>query len=376
MDIAIIGAGIGGLTTALALKRRNIPFKVYEAAEELKPVGTGIILGINAMQVYHQLQIENKILTAGKKVDSINVTDFKLSPITETLLLPFEQKFGHKSIAIHRAELHHILTDEVSKENIVLNSRLSNAVKIDNKHYQLSFENGNKANHTFIIGADGINSKIRKIFFPDTQLRDAHQICFRGVTRFNLPPIYKNELIEGWGQGKRFGFVEISEGNVYWYFLVNQNLYQKHNDLNIYLQDAPEFVREMILNTSKEKWFTANLQDLKPITEWQKDQVILLGDAAHATTPNMGQGACQAIEDAYVLFRLLEKYNPEQAFESYPSIRIEKAHHIVNTSWKIGKISQLENRLLMGIRNLMLRKTPQSTQTKNFERLFTLNHVN
>ena len=178
------------------------------------------------------------------------------------------------------------------------------------------------------------------------------------------------------GTRKRFGFVEISEGNVYWYFLVNQNLYQKHNDLNIYLQDAPEFVREMILNTSKEKWFTANLQDLKPITEWQKDRVILLGDAAHATTPNMGQGACQAIEDAYVLFRLLEKYNPEQAFESYPSIRIEKAHHIVNTSWKIGKISQLENRLLMGIRNLMLRKTPQSTQTKNFERLFTLNHVN
>ncbi|MDV2447121.1 monooxygenase [Elizabethkingia anophelis] len=376
MDIAIIGAGIGGLTTALALKRRNIPFKVYEAAEELKPVGTGIILGINAMQVYHQLQIENKILTAGKKVDSINVTDFKLSPITETLLLPFEQKFGHKSIAIHRAELHHILTDEVGKENIVLNSRLSNAVKIDSKHYQLSFENGNKANHTFIIGADGINSKIRKIFFPDTQLRDAHQICFRGVTRFNLPPIYKNELIEGWGQGKRFGFVEISEGNVYWYFLVNQNLYQKHNDLNIYLQDAPEFVREMILNTPKDNWFTANLQDLKPITQWQKDRVILLGDAAHATTPNMGQGACQAIEDAYVLFRLLERYNPEQAFENYPSIRREKAHHVVNTSWKIGKISQLENKLLMRIRNLMLRKTPKSTQAKNFERLFTLDQVN
>lgn len=67
MDVAIIGAGIGGLTTALALKRRNIPFKVYEAVEELKPVGTGIILGINAMQVYHQLQIESKILQVGKK---------------------------------------------------------------------------------------------------------------------------------------------------------------------------------------------------------------------------------------------------------------------------------------------------------------------
>ncbi|CAM3452599.1 FAD-dependent monooxygenase [Elizabethkingia occulta] len=375
MDVAIIGAGIGGLTTALALKRRNIPFKVYEAAEELKPVGTGIILGINAMQVYHQLQIESKILQVGKKVESINVTDFRLAPLTETLLSPFEQKYGHNSIAIHRADLHHILVNEVGSENIVLNSRLTNAVKTGNDDYELSFENKEKAHHRFVIGADGIHSKIRKIFFPDTQLRNANQICFRGVTHFNLPTRYKNELTEGWGKGKRFGFVEISGGIVYWYFLVNDDLYQKHPDLDFYLTDAPEFVREMILNTSKEKWFTANLQDLKPIIEWQKDEVILLGDAAHATTPNMGQGACQAIEDVYVLFKLLKENNLELTFRNYPLIRQEKAHHVVNTSWKIGKIAQLENKLLIGLRNLILRKTPKSIQARNFDRLFTLDSI-
>ena len=375
MDVAIIGAGIGGLTTALALKRRNIPFKVYEAAEELKPVGTGIILGINAMQVYHQLQIESKILQIGKKVESINVTDFGLAPLTETLLSPFEQKYGHNSIAIHRADLHHILVNEVGPENIILNSRLANAVKTSNNDYELSFENKEKAYHKFVIGADGIHSKIRKIFFPDTQLRNANQICFRGVTHFNLPTQYRNELTEGWGKGKRFGFVEISEGVVYWYFLVNDDLYQKHPDLGLYLTDAPDFIREMIINTPKEKWFTANLQDLKPITEWQKDEVILLGDAAHATTPNMGQGACQAIEDAYVLFKILEENNLELAFRNYPLIRQKKAHHVVNTSWKIGKIAQLENKLLIGLRNLVLRKTPKSTQTRNFDRLFTLDSI-
>ncbi|MCL1675517.1 FAD-dependent monooxygenase [Elizabethkingia meningoseptica] len=375
MDVAIIGAGIGGLTTALALKRRNIPFRVYEAAEELKPVGTGIILGINAMQVYHQLQIENKILQIGKKIDSINVTDFKLIPITETLLLPFEQKYGHRSVAIHRADLHHILINEVGEENIILNSRLSNAVQLNNNDYELTFENNKKAIHPFVIGADGIHSKIRQTFFPGTRLRDAEQICFRGVTSFNLPPLYKNELIEGWGKGKRFGFVEISEGTVYWYFLVNNALYKKQSDLNLYLKDAPDFIRQMILSTPEEKWFTANLHDLQPITEWQKDRIILLGDAAHATTPNMGQGACQAIEDAYVLFRLLEKNNPEDAFKNYPLIRCGKAHHVVNTSWKIGKIAQLENKLLIYLRNIMLRSTPKATQTKNFDRLFTLDNV-
>ena len=131
----------------------------------------------------------------------------------------------------------------------------------------------------------------------------------------------------------------------------------------------------MILNTSKEKWFTANLQDLKPIIEWQKDEVILLGDAAHATTPNMGQGACQAIEDVYVLFKLLEENNLELTFRNYPLIRQEKAHHVVNTSWKIGKIAQLENKLLIGLRNLILRKTPKSIQARNFDRLFTLDSI-
>lgn len=198
---------------------------------------------------------------------------------------------------------------------------------------------------------------------------------FSGVTHFNLPTRYKNELTEGWGKGKRFGFVEISGGIVYWYFLVNDDLYQKHPDLDFYLTDAPEFVREMILNTSKEKWFTANLQDLKPIIEWQKDEVILLGDAAHATTPNMGQGACQAIEDVYVLFKLLEENNLELTFRNYPLIRQEKAHHVVNTSWKIGKIAQLENKLLIGLRNLILRKTPKSIQARNFDRLFTLDSI-
>ncbi|WP_407483191.1 FAD-dependent monooxygenase [Elizabethkingia meningoseptica] len=375
MDVAIIGAGIGGLTTALALKRRNIPFRVYEAAEELKPVGTGIILGINAMQVYHQLEIENKILQIGKKIDSINVTDFKLVPITETLLLPFEQKYGHRSVAIHRADLHHILINEVGEENIILNSRLSKAVQLNNNDYELTFENNKKVIHSFVIGADGIHSKIRQTFFPGTRLRDAGQICFRGVTNFNLPPLYKNELTEGWGKGKRFGFVEISEGTVYWYFLVNNALYKKQSDLNLYLKDAPDFIRQMILSTPEEKWFTANLHDLQPITEWQKDRIILLGDAAHATTPNMGQGACQAIEDAYVLFRLLEKNNLEDSFKDYPLIRRKKAHHVVNTSWKIGKIAQLENKLLINLRNIMLRSTPKATQTKNFDRLFTLDKV-
>ncbi len=198
---------------------------------------------------------------------------------------------------------------------------------------------------------------------------------FPGRYKFQFTPLYKNELIEGWGKGKRFGFVEISEGSVYWYFLVNNALYKKQSDLNLYLKDAPDFIRQMILSTPEEKWFTANLHDLQPITEWQKDRIILLGDAAHATTPNMGQGACQAIEDAYVLFRLLEKNNPEDAFKNYPLIRREKAHHIVNTSWKIGKIAQLENKLLINLRNIMLRSTPKATQTKNFDRLFTLDKV-
>lgn len=115
--------------------------------------------------------------------------------------------------------------------------------------------------------------------------------------------------------------------------------------------------------------------DLKPIHKWYNKKVCLLGDAAHATTPNLGQGACQAIEDAYLLAELYqEDKSIETVFEEYQKLRIKKAHSIVNSSWRIGKIAHFENSLAIYIRNLVMRSIPKSANNKQLQSIFKVDY--
>jgi 2-polyprenyl-6-methoxyphenol hydroxylase-like FAD-dependent oxidoreductase len=133
---------------------------------------------------------------------------------------------------------------------------------------------------------------------------------------------------------------------------------------------------ELIQQTAPDQLIFAPIYDLKPIHTWTRGRVCLLGDAAHATTPNLGQGACQAIEDAWVLYRLLSHHSLDDAFNRYPGLRRAKAHSVVHTSWRIGRISQSRNPLLAGLRNFTLRYlTPQSVQRRQLHRLFRLADV-
>ncbi|MCU7583714.1 FAD-dependent monooxygenase, partial [Riemerella anatipestifer] len=133
----------------------------------------------------------------------------------------------------------------------------------------------------------------------------------------NLPQKYHNELNEAWGKGKRFGFVKISDRKVYWYALTNsKNI--KPNEINLceLFSEFHNDILKIISATDRNQIVVSDIIDLKPIDKWQKRNVCLVGDAAHATTPNLGQGACQAIEDAYVLGKLLDKgISIENTFE-------------------------------------------------------------
>lgn len=108
---------------------------------------------------------------------------------------------------------------------------------------------------------------------------------------------------------------------------------------------------------------------------WFKKNLCLIGDAAHATTPNMGQGACQAIEDAYVLSKCLSNYNYTEAFSCYQNLRLPKAHTVVNKSWTLGKIAHLSNPILVSLRNKFLKLIPDSISRKQNESIFKLNNV-
>lgn len=373
MDIAIIGAGIGGLTTALALKQNGQKVTIYESADEIKSVGAGILLASNAMQVFKKLGVHKKIENAGSIISNIKTTDAQLNTLYAVELSNFEKKYGASSVAIHRANLHKILAEEIGFENIKLSKRL---LKIDKENgFKLNFDDGTNVNCEALIGADGIKSIVRNQLFGTGTLRDTKQKCWRGVSEFDWTSKYNQEAFESWGKGKRFGFVKISDKNVYWYAVINESFMKDNATITeLFKEFHPEIVK-IISETPEEKIIFNAIKDLQPITKWQDGNVCLIGDAAHATTPNMGQGACQAVEDAYVIGQLFAQGKTvNEVFALYEKLRIEKAHYIVNTSWKFGEIAHYENSFAVWLRNKLVKLTPKSAIEKQLNKVFNIEY--
>lgn len=373
--IDIIGAGIGGLSTAIALRRKGIQTNIYEQAEKIRPVGAGIILANNAMQVYEKLGLKKKIESKGNPISAMKITNSKLVPMSAVYLESFEKKYKAKNIAIHRGDLQQLLLNQLDESTIYLNHRLTHVTRCESG-YKLEFESNDPKISSMLLAADGLNSKIRTQLFPKSTIRNANQICWRGITDYNLSEAYKHELNEAWGQGDRFGFVQIAPSKVYWYALKStaEACYSK-DQLNEYFKDYHPIINEIIKSTTTDSIHTAVIADLKPIMQWYDKQVCLIGDAAHATTPNMGQGACQAIEDAYILAECLEKYGEPEAFKLYQKIRIEKAHQVVKTSRAIGKLAHWKNPFAIAIRNSLMRITPEKISRKQTEKVFKLSQI-
>lgn len=377
MKFDIIGAGIGGLTTAIALKQKGIKFQLFEEAKEIKSVGAGIIIANNAMQVYEKLGLRDIIEENGNPITTMNITETTLNPISRIDLKYFEEKHKVKNIAIHRGVLQQILLDELGSDKVHLNHELV-SVSENEKGYTLNFKNADYQQSSLLIGADGLNSVVRKALFPNTTIRNAKQVCWRGVTDFKLPIAYRNELNEAWGKEERFGFVQIAKNKVYWYalksFKKNMNDFSIEN-IEAYFSEYKPIISDIIIATPKKHINTAEILDLKPTDVWCTNNVCLIGDAAHATTPNMGQGACQAIEDAYVLAECLCKYEPNVAFKEFQKLRLPKAHQVVKASWMMGKMAHISNPVLIEIRNRVMRMIPSSVNRKQSERIFQLPNI-
>ncbi len=376
--ITIIGAGIGGLTTAIALKQRGFEVEIFEAAPVFKKAGSGINLAINAMQIYKRLGIYDELLATGSHTNTMTVSDHQLKPISTIDLIASEKQHGVKTIAIHRSDLHEILLNHLQGISIHLHKNLDTLTQSGDQ-VNLSFKDGTTHQSNIVIGADGIHSAVRTSIFKDTKKRIAKQICWRGVVKTSIPKKHQQELNELWGKGQRFGFVHINKDEVYWFALANykQNYRTEYAHVNIaeLFANFNPLVTQIICATNKNDILTNEMMDLKPIPKWHHQNVCLLGDAAHATTPNMGQGACQAIESAYVLAKCIsEEKTTEAAFIQFQKTRKTTATKIVNTSWTLGKVAHWENSIGILLRNKLMRLIPQSLTQKQAIDIYQLDY--
>jgi 2-polyprenyl-6-methoxyphenol hydroxylase-like FAD-dependent oxidoreductase len=369
---AIVGGGIGGLTLGIALQRKGFNVTIFESAPSLKPLGAGITLAGNAVKALIQIGISDAILQAGKILQAITVKDSRGTILTQTNAEELSQKFGViNSFSIHRGDLQNILISQLTPRSLVTGKKLLNFCQKPSG-VTLYFEDGTYAAADYVIACDGIHSIVRKRLLPHSETRYSGYTCWRAVVDDVPSTLNFNETSETWGKGSRFGIVPLTNNKLYWFACINaaQNdeslRSYKIPDLLTYFGNYHSPVAEILKKTKNEQLIWGDIIDLKPIKKFAFGNIVLAGDAAHATTPNMGQGACMAIEDAAVLTNCLEEYSTaEEAFQQFERKRITRTTKIVNDSWTIGKIAQLENTLLTGLRNAAIKLTPPSVSEKH-----------
>lgn len=361
--VIIIGAGVGGLCTAIALQQFGFEVKVYEKVKKLGEVGAGLTLWSNALHVLRALGAADAVITAGSKLHHSQIRADNGATLLDAQVDEMETRYGEPAIAIHRADLHQILIDRLKPDTLKLDMACARFEQDENK-ITVHFENSERNSADVLIGADGINSVVRRQMFPEIQLRYSGYTAWRGVVET------ENETAlgltsESWGIGARFGIVRVDKKRIYWFATHNQpfgenaaGLQRKSKLLSIF--DKWHQPIDHLLNwTPAENILQNDICDIAPFNSWTHGRVTLLGDAAHPTTPNMGQGACMAIESAYVLARALnEEGDHRSAFARFESERHSRTAWITNSSWLIGQGGQMENTLLCKLRNFLLKIMP------------------
>jgi 2-polyprenyl-6-methoxyphenol hydroxylase-like FAD-dependent oxidoreductase len=376
---AIIGGGIGGLTLAVALQRKGFNVKVYENAPAWKPLGAGLGLAGNAIKAFREIGIEEDILRLGKVIKQIHIKTASGKKILTTDSEKVSARYGVvNNFAIHRADLHEVLVSLLLPGTVVLNKRCEDFQSTP-QGVKLTFQDGTSAEADFVIASDGIHSVFRKKLVSGSKPRYSGYTCWRGVIS-DLPSDFDmNETSESWGAGSRFGLVPLTGNRVYWFACLNapqNDTVMKSlgaEEILSFFKDFHDPIPQLLQRVRDQDVIWSDIIDIKPLKKFAFGNVLLMGDAAHATTPNMGQGACMAIEDACVLANLLEKQmQPDRAFIEFEKQRIGRTTRIVNDSWMLGKVAQWENPLLVSMRNWLMSVTPESATERQFQFIYNV----
>lgn len=375
MKIAVIGGGIGGLCTAYALQQQGINVSVYEATASFRPLGAGIGIGSNAMQALIDLGIGEEIYKNSTYLTTQLFFDAQGKKLNSIDFSALQKLYGQSNITIQRANLHQTLFDAVDQSKLFLNKKCI-SIEQTSTECIIHFSDGTTESTDFVVAADGIHSPIRKQYIPESEPRYAGYMCWRGVAEAH-PRVEDHISVELWGDAGRIGYAPIKDGKIYWFACVNS---LKNNNflhslekeqIALLFKDYPKEIAEIILSTDEKNILHHDLYDLKPLNKFQFDRVLLLGDAAHATTPNMGQGAGQAIEDALVLSQAMAKTNDWYAAAAqYEKIRLPKTKKVTTLSRQIGIAAQWTNPLLAKSRDLVFPFIPSSLLLQRLKFLF------
>jgi len=365
--IAIIGGGIAGLTFARMMQQSNYECSVFEKKEKFNEVGAAISIFPNALCVMDELGILPEILSNSGRIEKIYLKTQKGSILSKS-----QPQYEYPTICMHRADLHRILINEI-KAPLHSNYSLLSIQNLGNGQLKLIFENGESKVFDAVIGADGIHSVVRQHVINDGKPIFRGYNIWRGVVKTDFDIGYGSETF---GKGQRVGIVPIKDGWYGWWASCNENFKQGDNPetpkekLKRLFGNWHHPVAELIEET--DLILKNSIVDRRPTKGWSKGNVTLIGDAAHPTTPNLGQGGCIAIEGAYILGKSIQKYGLTQmAFDRYEELHFPRASIVNKESIQLGKMGQISNPLLVSLRNFFFKVMPSSVAIKMVDKFFS-----
>ncbi|MFD2906851.1 FAD-dependent monooxygenase [Sphingobacterium anhuiense] len=375
----IIGGGVAGLTAAIGLNKIGIQATIFESAKALKGIGAGFGLAANAIQALEYLELKAGVIPLGHYLENYNILDKQgrilAAPETKTISNKYEQD----NFAIHRADLHQFLLAQIEHENLHLGKR---ALKIEYQDggIDIFFEDGTIHQTDYLIIADGVNSRLRQQLIPCSAPRYAGYTCWRAT--IDNANINLSTGSETWGNKGRFGMTPLVGNKIYWYACINSPAHNKVfsrytiKDLQQNFTSYHDPITSILAETNDQQLIWNDIIDIKPLKNLAFGNILFIGDAGHATTPNMGQGACQAIEDVAVLIDELKKTTDVAlAFQIFEKRRLKRTRYITETSWSIGKVAQWENPISIIIRDTLMRILPEEVKQYKLKKLLSVDFM-
>jgi 2-polyprenyl-6-methoxyphenol hydroxylase-like FAD-dependent oxidoreductase len=356
-----VGGGIAGLSAAISLRRIGFDVAVYERAPELSEVGAGISLWANALRALDYIGAGNAVRAACMRMTQSELRTrrgFRVAGAFRADALEAYLRMSPAVAMIHRADLIAALVSCLPPGIARCGCECVSVEQRDNKAI-VRFANQHVDEADVVIGADGIRSAVRTALFGQEEPRYAGYTCWRGVCPrpAAVPAGYFGEW---WGRGQRFGITTLPGDRVYWFATRNAPSGETAPDQPAHVAELfgewADPVPELIAATPDGKLLHNDIVDRPPMRIWSRGRIGLIGDAAHPTTPNLGQGGCMAIEDAVVLARSLHNTaDVAGAIEAFTRERYPRTRRIAAESWRLGALGQRQGRLTCWMRDRMMR---------------------
>lgn len=366
----IVGAGIGGLTAAVALQHAGREVVVFEQMDRLLEVGAGFSLNSNAVTALRDVGLDKTVEERGAVLENFahRTKDGKLLALWPTGNIG--RNLGSPIVGIGRADVQRTLVEALGEGKISFGHRFA-GLEQDDSGVTVRFENGVEERGAALVGADGSKSSIRSVF-DDTPRRYSGYTTWLALA--DLESFAPGTHTQWYGKRSLFGAHPVGGGRTYWYASKTTETDGKDADTKRDLLDLfgdwHEEVPALIEATANIP--RTDIYDLPRRESWGSGRVTLLGDAAHPMAPALGQGACQAIEDGIILARELgADRDPAEALRTYETKRIARTAPIVKRARMQGKLMQGDNPVMAAARTASFKFAPKSKVLASFQKLLT-----